>query len=944
MVAFGMQSNAQNTLKTKVLDNGLTVILNEDHRSPKVFGVVITKAGAKDDPWDAAGMAHYMEHMLFKGTSQLGTSDWEQEKPHIDRIFALYDSLGKTKNDTTRKEIQALINEESVKAGKFGILNEMSNLVYRMGGTKMNAFTSPDVTAYFNEFPPNQINQWLDLYAHRFQEPVFRAFQAELEVVYEEKNMYEDQFQTKLIESFNKYMFKKHPYGQRSLIGTTEDLKNPSLTKMYEFFKTWYVANNMALIITGNFKADEIMPVIEEKFGALKSGTLPERAKYIEEPFNGRELVVEKLTPIKFNLLGYRAPAEGQPEKPVMDVICKMLNNATQTGYFDQLSLDNKLLGAYAIQMPYQDYGSLLVLSIPKIVGQKFEEAENLTRAQMKRLADGDFSEEFLETIKNEFYREQQLKLESLQDKALSLAFAFSQNRDMNEVFNQAEKIRKITVEDVKAVASKYLGDNYLILQSKMGSPKKDKIEKPGFKPIASNTQDVSEYQKHFLSLEPSKFDLQPIDFKKDIESYPLAEKLLIHRNKNTLNDIFTMQISFGVGTEKIPGLEHAINYMNMTGLKETTLNDLKLEFAKLGTTYSFEVNDDFTTINLTGIEKNVPQVLALVNKLMNEPFPDDSKIKVIYEGEKANRAMERKQPDNVAFALYQYAIYGQKSKFLDRLKLGEIKKMKAAQLIETFKSAMQFEVQVFYTGQNDINTLVTQIKNNLRFRENLKPSESPVYKNTVEYPENTVFFANKKKATQAKLFFAAKAELAKEEYAMLEAFNVYIGGGFSGLLAQEVREYRSMAYAVGGGFRMPKKQGNPVHFSAFVGTQADKTLEAASIVDSIIRTMPQKPERMDMIKDYLINKTLTEKPDFRDVHKKVQEWKFQGYSTDPTPELLEKYKNLTWNDLYAFYAKMLKDKKIVMAIAGDKSRIDVKALSKYGKVVEISEKKLFSK
>ena len=237
--AFGAGASEKPRIETYKLKNGLTVILKEDHRQPKVFGVVITRAGAKDDPADATGMAHYQEHMLFKGTQTLGTTNWEKEKPHIDRIFELYDELGQTKNDSTRKAIQKQINEASLAAGEYAILNETSFLINAMGGTRLNAGTGPDQTIYYNQFPPNQIEKWLDLYSERFYKPVFRTFQSELEVVYEEKNMYDDQFFTGLYEAFNKDFFKNHPYGQRTTIGTAEDLKNPSLSKMYKFFTDW---------------------------------------------------------------------------------------------------------------------------------------------------------------------------------------------------------------------------------------------------------------------------------------------------------------------------------------------------------------------------------------------------------------------------------------------------------------------------------------------------------------------------------------------------------------------------------------------------------------------------------------------------------------------------------------------------------------------------------
>jgi len=262
------------------LENGLTIILNEDHNLPQVFGSIMVRAGGKDDPKGATGMAHYQEHMLFKGTQELGTINWEAEKPHIDSIFRLYDRLGRETDPEVRKNIQKEINEESLKANEYAVPNEMFNLLRSMGGTGVNAGTGPDQTIYYNAFPPTQIEKWLDLYSHRFENPVFRSFQAELEVVYEEKNMYSDMFAFSMIENFNKNFYRNHPYGQQTLIGTVEDLKNPSLTRMYDFFTTWYVPNNMALILTGDFDKEIIKPIIEAKFGKWERKEIPQREVY----------------------------------------------------------------------------------------------------------------------------------------------------------------------------------------------------------------------------------------------------------------------------------------------------------------------------------------------------------------------------------------------------------------------------------------------------------------------------------------------------------------------------------------------------------------------------------------------------------------------------------------------------------------------------------------
>ena len=252
------------------LENGMTVMLNEDKEASGVYGVVIVKGGGKQDPSDATGIAHYLEHMLFKGTTELGTVDFKKEKVYLDSIALLYDNLGLTKSEDKRLEIQKKINDLNLKASEYAIPNEFDRILEGMGGTGINAFTSNDVIAYFNQFPPHQIKKWLEVNSHRFINPVFRLFQSELEVVYEEKNRAMDNPFRKLIEEYFEHFWKKHPYGQQTVLGTVDHLKNPSLTKMREYYDKYYVANNMYLLLAGNFQSKNIKLHIESTFGRLK--------------------------------------------------------------------------------------------------------------------------------------------------------------------------------------------------------------------------------------------------------------------------------------------------------------------------------------------------------------------------------------------------------------------------------------------------------------------------------------------------------------------------------------------------------------------------------------------------------------------------------------------------------------------------------------------------
>lgn len=935
----------QNAIRQFTLPNGLTVILDEQHDQPEVFGVIAVKAGGKNDPTDATGMAHYQEHMLFKGTTKLGTTDWEKEKVHIDKIFQLYDSLGKTKDPLLRAAIQKAINEESVEANKYVVPNEMNNLLNEMGSTNINAGTGPDNTLYYNKFPSNQIERWLDLYAHRFMEPVFRSFQAELEVVYEEKNLYNDQFQTRLLEEFQKYFFKNHPYGQQTLIGSIEDLKNPSLTKMYEFFKTYYVPNNMALILSGDFNSDEIIPIIEAKFGQWQAKALPEPRKWDEAPFAGREFHEARLSPIKLAILGFRAPSVTDTRKPLLDVTNRLLNNSYSTGLLDRLTLDGKLLAAEAMMMPYYDHGAIILLVVPKIVGQKPEDAEKLVMAEIEKIKKGDFDDQLLESIKFEIYRNSCTQLENIQNRALTLTEAFTQGKSLDEVLNYPDKVKSITKADVVAMANEIFGPNYLAFYSKMGSPKKEKIAKPDFKPLLSNTSARSEYARYFDSIPVRTPNFKIVDFDKDVEAIELGSGHKLYKVENPKNDIFSLSIEFKVGNKSKPIMRFATQGISMAGAGEYDVKKFKAEFAKLGSSYSIWSSDNTTTISIYGIESNLEPTLKLVGLLLTDPKLEQSKIKTIISNEKASRKIERSEPDNVASALLEYGLYGYESDYLTRPTMSELNKLKVQQLVDVFKEALTYNASISYCGNINLNQVAKLVKNYIPLAESPKANSTPLDRAAKQYTENTIMVVNKPKARQSKMFVFINGEAFKvSDAASIDAFNDYFGGGFSGLMLQEIREFRSLAYSAGGSFRYPKTKESPVNFIGYVGTQSDKTLIAMETLDTLIRKMPTKPERVDMIKNHLELSAQTNRPNFRNLAFTVERWKLLGYQSDPLLTKLPAYRMLTWETIENFYTCRMKSKPAVYMIVGDAKNIDMKMLEKYGKVINVEEKTLFSK
>jgi len=929
------------------LVNGLTVILNPDVNQKSIFGGVAVKAGSKNDPKELTGIAHYLEHMLFKGTDEIGTSDFKAEKPYLDKISTLYEELSQTKDEEQRKAIRKKINEASLEAGKYEIPTEFDKLVRSIGGTEMNAFTTEEMTFFFNAFPSNQVEKWLDLYSSRFYNPVFRLFQSELEVVYEEKNMYNDDFITALFELFMKNFYKNHPYGQQTTIGTTEHLKNPSLMRMYDFYHTYYVANNLVLVLTGNFKVDDVMPLIEKDFGKLRKGEIPDYPKYEEKPFNGREFISAHMSPVKMGVLGFRTVPNNNEDEYALDVCDKILSNEGQTGLLNKLVLDNKIMYAGTLPMGRNnDYGSSLILFIPKIIGQSLDKAEVLITKELENLRNGLFSDDLLEACKNELYVEFVTKLEDPQMRSVYLAQAFTQNTNIDDFLNYPQKIKNITKDNVIKVANSYYNKNFLALHSKMGFPKKDKLDKPGYDPIKPNENAVSPYAERFYKVKEKDPIPHFVSFSKDFAKIKLSDRITLYHTPNPYDDIYSLDFKIGTGSFENINLTYAAHIMNYAGTSTKTMEQVKAEFQKLGTTCTFSCDESYINIEMQGLDENFSKALGLLNDLLKDPVVTKEKIKLIVNEEKTTRKMEDKEPADVAKALLQYVRKENNSTYLKRLSLKAIGKLKADELVREFKKALEYETEIHFSGkQIQPDKAQSIFKEVFNFPQTIKPSNSPVYIDDNEIKENVVYFVNDKNALQSQIYIVVNGNTFDvEKTAYYDAFNEYFGDGFSGLVLQEIREYRSMAYSAEASLHTPPLANKKNTFIGFIGTQADKTNDAMDVFMGLLKEMPVKTERLDVLKTALIQDAYSSRPQFRDLSQTVVEWQKQGFSDDPAKYKIEKFKNLNFENITKLYESEIQKKPVAICIVGDQSRLDMTRIAKYGKIIYIDKKKLYTK
>ena len=948
-LGFNCENPSPLDVETYELENGLTVILNEDKNETKVFGAVIIDGGGKRDPKDATGIAHYLEHLLFKGTEQMGTIDFEKEKVYLDSIDALYDKLAATKDLDKRSSLQRDINRVSIKAAEFAIPNEFDRLVEGLGGTGLNADTWNDFVRYYNSFPSNEIEKWLEIYSHRFINPVFRLFQAELEIVYEEKNRAMDNPFRIFYETFNKHFFKNHPYGQQTILGSVEHLKNPSLTKMKKNFEQFYVPNNMYLVLTGDFEKNQVKKIIKKKFGRLKRGDDIEPLDIKESDFDGREVVDIAITPYRIARMGYRSVKPNHQDALVLDFIANIFNNSSKTGILDKLNAENKILSASGYNgLGGKDHGGFGFGFIPRDDEQSFDEAESLILDAVNSVKSGDFDEASIEAIKLNMKMSHETSMETSGGRLWKIMEIISKDLEWAKIKSYPDRVDQITKEQIVEVANRYLQDNYLLIRSGKGEPEKVKLDKPPYKPVApKNSESKSEYAKSIEKIKQSKINPRFVDFDKDVKVSDVKKNVHFYYVKNPVNSIFSMNLQFGQGTIENGALSQSAQFISLIGTKNKTFDQFKDALQKIGSKIEVYSNQNYFGYSISGFDKYLNETLVLLNEYMSDMHirdEDKSKLDKIVEGSKISREREIKDPTSSGRALRDYAMYGKKSSYLRRPTLKEIKSMTPAYLLEQAKKAMTYELDIFYTGTMAEMTVKNQIKSILMISDNLVDSNSPITIDYKKHKRNKIFMIDDPTAVQSQIYFIAKGKVLDEEKRNIApVFNKYFGSGMASIIFQEIREFRSLAYSAYGVYINRPENKLPGFYQGYIGTQVDKTLDAISTYIDLFKNIPEKDNRMSSIKQGLTQSINSRKPSWRSQGSYVARMQKRGYDKDPNENAYEVYKNVEFEDILKFHNDNIDKDDIIITILTDKSKINIDKLLDYGELIELKKEKIFN-
>lgn len=929
------------------LDNGLTVMLWEDHDQPDVTGYVVVRAGAVDEPAEYTGLAHYLEHMLFKGTQKIGALDWEAEKPIYDSIIALYDQYCETTDPEQREKLATQINECSMREAKVSSTEDFFNLLDIIGAEGVNAFTSFDVTAYHNSFPEAEMYRWLTIFSDRLIDPVFRTFQAELENVFEEYNMYANNPSSQASKQLMQDIYKGSPY-ERDVIGHPEHLKNPRLSKLIEFYNTWYVPNNMALILVGDFDAEAAKPMIAETFSRLQPKELPARPSYPEVQLTGSKHYNLGYSPqIAWVYPGVKA---NDPDQEVIEFVCNLLSNG-QTGLLDKITIDGAVQYAGVRHDARRNTGRIIIQAVPYYDAnqQMFESdkaTEKIVMKEIDKIKAGEISDEMIASLKRMYAQSYKVADESSELKINSLLSAFMYDMPLEQVLNAIDHIQALTKEEIVRVAKKYFSQDHMTISFDEATKtnKAKTLPKPNIKPLEPVKDAKTAYAEAFKKLPKGQLK-QTFNNFNDVQVSSLGENITLHYTPNTKNDVFSLTLRYGVGEHEMPLLPYAAALMNNAGIMgnpATEGKDFAQQMAELGGDVSYGCNDSYFYISISGEDGNMNKIMNLVNRQLLMPYLEKKQLDAIKGSEFFTRLSRQKRTAVQKSALMQYALYGDKSAYLDEVPFADIWGMGLPQVQSLLSSARTYALNVFYCGTLTPEQLVAE----LPLTEGMRPSNSPFIQEKKTYEKPTVLFLPNSDVQQADLYFYINGQpydIASDVYS--DAFNQYFSGGFSGIVLNEIRTKRSMAYTAYGVNQTPSLTGKNTYFIGYVGTQSDKVVDAINVYMDLLTTMPADTTRMEAIRAALKQAAQTAKPSMRGKASTFEAWKRLGYNDDPAKVNAEKIDNLTYEQIETFYKENIQGKPITIILMGDPKKIDLKAIqTKMGcKVTKLSPARLFN-
>jgi zinc protease len=940
--SYEMAENDPSGLRLYTLDNGLKVYLGKNEEDPKIQTLIAVRAGSTYDPADNTGLAHYLEHMVFKGTDDIGTSNYKAESKLLTEISDLYEVHKKEQDPEKKKIIYKQIDSVSYEASKLTIANEYDKMVNSLGAEGTNAFTSNEQTVYVNKIPSNELEKWLTVESERFSKLVLRLFHTELEAVYEEFNRGQDNDGRKQYFATLEGLFPTHPYGTQSTIGISEHLKNPSMEAINAYFDKYYVPNNMAVILVGDLDFEATIQKVNDAFGDY------ERKEIAHPTFPKLDPITK---PVKKEVYGptsesvylaFRAEGKGSEQEVLLTLVDYMLANS-QAGLID-LNLNQKQVVQNASSYTNfdNDYGFHLLYGSPK-ENQTLDEVSDLLLEQIEKIKKGEFEDWLLNAVVNDLRLSQIRQYENASSTAYSYLEAFIGFQDWNSRLEMLDRMKGISKEDIVKFANEFYGDNYVEVHKLKGEDTAIvKVENPGITPIELNRDKESTFLKAFNDVESPNLEPQYIDYKTAILETKTKNNIGVSYIKNPNNDIFNLNIIFDMGQDNDRIVSLAAGYLDYLGTDKYTPEELKQEFYKIGINYNVFSSNDKTYVGISGLKENLDAGLVLLENLWDNAKPSqeayDKYVESILKGRQ-----DAKTQKGFIFrnGMMNYAQYGENSRLRNIYSEAELKAFDPAELVNKMKDLRAYKQRVFYYG-NDVDAAVASLDTHHIIPETLLDYPVEMKYQNLDTGGN-VYFVDYD-MVQSEIMLISKGDTFNEEkMAASRLFNTYFGSGLSSIVFQEIRESKSLAYSAFASYRMASEEGEPDYTMGYLGTQANKLEQAVDAMMELMNNMPEAEEQFNQAKKATLKQIAAERITKSDIFWTYEGLKKRGITNDYREEMYKTIEKMTFDDLRTFFDENIKGQGYNVAVIGNRKDLDFDALGKLGTVKELDIDYLFN-
>ncbi|PKV51143.1 putative Zn-dependent peptidase [Aquimarina sp. MAR_2010_214] len=935
-------TNDPTGLRLYTLENGLKVYLAKNEEEPKIQTFIAVRAGSNYDPKEATGLAHYLEHMVFKGTDEIGTQDFEKEKVLLQQISDLYEQHKAETDADKKKEIYKKIDEVSFEASKISISNEYDKMISSLGAEGTNAHTWFEETIYKNKIPANELDKWLKVESERFSQLVLRLFHTELEAVYEEYNRGQDSDGWKSYAAMLEGLFPNHPYGQQKTIGTSEHLKNPSMVAIHNYFDKYYVPNNMAMVLVGDIDFDQTIQKVNKTFGGFENKEVVHPVLPKEDPITS-PVIKEVFGPTAESVsVAFRSAAIGTKEEKLLTVADMLLANGN-AGLID-LNLNQKQAVQNAGCSPtfLNDYGYHQFYGSPK-ADQTLDEVKDLLLSQIDKLKKGEFDEWMISAVINDLKLSQTREYEN--NTALASAYynAFIHREDWKDKVEFLNELKKVSKQELVDFANSFYKDNYVVIYKRKGEDKNiTKVENPGITPVELNRDKQSEFIKAFTQQETPPLTPKFIDYKTAIKETKTASELKVSYIDNPNNDLFNLSIIFDMGRDNDRKVSLAAGYLDYLGTDKYSPEELKKEFYKLGIDYYVNAGSDKTYVGISGLKENLDAGLALLEHLWTNAVPNQETYAKYVDQIAKGRQDGKTQKGNILWnGLMSYGKYGDNSPLRNIYTIGELQAVNPQELIDKIKELRNFKQRIFYYGK-DVDAAIASINKNHKVQNELLD-----YPEEVKYVEKetggNVYFVDYDMVQSEMIFLAKGSEFDPDKMAASRLFNTYFGSGLSSIVFQEIRESKSLAYSAFSAYSTASEKGDSNYIYAYIGTQANKMPQAVDAMMDLMTNMPEAEEQFNAAKEATLKKIAAQRITKSKIFWTYEGLKKRGIDNDNREEMYNTIKDMTLEDLKSFFNENIKGETYNILVVGNKKDVNMNALSKLGEVKEMDIDYLFN-